>query len=123
MNDEQYLKSVRSARELTPEQLKAKYGIPDDLAPSILAGKTGTEDFFFPRRTNPIASELVASAYENSMNNGDAPEQRRKLMSMLIPIIAKGFAAGPVSERSETEPTKKLGEIRDELRRMIQDAE
>lgn len=127
MNDEEYIKSRREIESMNNEEIRAQFGFSDDASANLFADFADITDKFFPRYINPLTKQAVASVLNDSIQNGDSPMQRRITMSIAVPIISKANSSkreeNVKAEESVSADVSKLGEIRDKIRRLIEDVQ
>lgn len=127
MNDEQYIQTRRQIESMTNDEIKAQFGFSDDAGTNLLADFAGITDRFFPRYVHPLTKQTVASVLNDSIQNGDSPMQRRITMSIAVPIVAKANSSKPDNNEDVGEAvradTSKLEEIRDKIRRLIENVQ
>ena len=130
MNDEEYIKLRRQLESMTNDEIRVQHHFADEPSSSMMSDLAAVTDRFFPPQVNSVTKSLVTSIYENSIQNGYTPEQRQVTMSIAIPIIAKAFLDkektldDSISDREFVDfATPKLVEIRERIRRLINNDE
>jgi len=125
--DEKYIKMMRKLRAMSQAEQRAYVGLPESTDGTAAAKELLDKraDRFFPPYTESPAERDLALIFNNSIQNGDTPEERDLIMSIATSIIQEAAQAGKTDDaRGVTDgDIAELEKIEDKLRRMVSDAQ